>query len=130
MQTADLQVPIDNCHLAAWPLPHAFPVSSGRPRLVIARTETSLAGNKHRRRRSLLHDQPSTAAIHGGNSRSISLLSAAGKVLARVMLRRFLTNVVDAVVPESQCGFRRQWRIDMIFVVFENTHRLNDKLIK
>jgi len=52
-----------------------------------------------------------------GNSRGISLLSAAGKVLARVMLRRFLTHVVDIVVPESQCGFRRQKStIDMIFV--------------
>jgi len=52
-----------------------------------------------------------------GNSRGISLLSAAGKVLARVMLRRLLTHVVDIVVPESQCGFRRQRStIDMIFV--------------
>jgi len=53
-----------------------------------------------------------------GNSRGgISLLSAAGKVLARVMLRRLLIHVVDIVVPESQCGFRRQRStIDMIFV--------------
>jgi len=52
-----------------------------------------------------------------GNSRGISLLSAAGKLLARVMLRRLLTHVVDIVVPESQCGFRRQRStIDMIFV--------------
>ena len=51
-----------------------------------------------------------------GSSRGISLLSVAGKVPARVMLRRLLTHVVD-VVPESQCGFRRQCgTTDMIFV--------------
>jgi len=42
-----------------------------------------------------------------GNSRGISLLSVAGKVLARVMLRRLLAHVVDIVMPESQSGFRR-----------------------
>ena len=52
-----------------------------------------------------------------GNSHGISLLSAAGKVLARVMLRRLLIHVVDIVVPESQCGFRRhRSTIDMIFI--------------
>ena len=39
--------------------------------------------------------------------RGISLLSVAGKVLARVVLRRLLTHVVDTVMPESQSGFRR-----------------------
>ena len=43
-----------------------------------------------------------------------SLLSVAGKVLARVML---LTYVVDIVMPESQSGFRRgRGTTDMIFV--------------
>ena len=46
-----------------------------------------------------------------GNSRGISLLSVAGKVLARVMLRRLLTHVVDIVMPE-----RGHSTIDMIFV--------------
>ena len=51
-----------------------------------------------------------------GNSRGISLLSVAGKILARVMLRRLLTHVVDIVMPESQCGFRRgRSTVDMIF---------------
>ena len=50
-----------------------------------------------------------------GNSRGISLLSVAGKVLAGVMLRRLLT--VDIVMQESQCGFRRgRSTIDMMFV--------------
>ena len=43
-----------------------------------------------------------------GNSRGISLLSVAGKVLARVMLHCLLMHAVDIVVSESQCGFRRQ----------------------
>jgi len=50
-------------------------------------------------------------------SHGISLLSVAGKVLARVMLRRLLIHVAETVLPESQCGFRRgRSTIDMIFV--------------
>ena len=52
-----------------------------------------------------------------GNSRGISLLSVAGKVLAKIMLTRLLQHVVDLVLPESQCGFQRgRSTIDMIFV--------------
>ena len=52
-----------------------------------------------------------------GNSRGISLLSVAGKVLAKIMLTRLLEHIVDLVLPESQCGFRRgRSTIDMIFV--------------
>ena len=52
-----------------------------------------------------------------GNSRGISLLSVAGKVLAKIMLTPLLEHVVDHVLPESQCGFRRgRSTIDMIFV--------------
>jgi len=52
-----------------------------------------------------------------GNSRGISLLTVTGKLHARVMLIRLLTYVVDTVVLESQCGFRRTRRTtDMIFV--------------
>ena len=52
-----------------------------------------------------------------GNSRGISLLSVAGKVLAKIMLTRLLEHVVELVLPESQCGFRRgRSAIDMIFV--------------
>ena len=53
-----------------------------------------------------------------GNSRGISLLSVAGKVLAKIMLTRLLEHIVDLVLPESQCGFRRgRSTIEMIFVV-------------
>ena len=52
-----------------------------------------------------------------GNSRGISLLSVAGKVLTKIMLTRLLEHVVDLVLPESQCRFRRgRSAIDMIFV--------------
>ena len=52
-----------------------------------------------------------------GNSRGISLLSVAGKVLAKIMLTRLLEHVVDLVLPESQRGFRRgRSTINMISV--------------
>ena len=51
------------------------------------------------------------------NYRGISLLSVAGKILARILLSRLLDSVADVVLPESQCGFRRdRSTIDMIFV--------------
>ena len=51
-----------------------------------------------------------------GNHRGISLLSIAGKILARLMLNRLLEHIVDSVLPESQCGFRaNRGTIDMIF---------------
>ena len=40
----------------------------------------------------------------------------AGKMLAKIMLTRLLVHVVDHVLPEFQCGFRRgRCAIDMIF---------------
>jgi len=52
-----------------------------------------------------------------GNSRGISLLSVAGKVLAKVLLDRLNKYVVDEVCPETQCGFRKQrGTVDMIFL--------------
>ena len=50
------------------------------------------------------------------NHRGISLLSIAGKILARVLLNRIIEHLVDSVVSESQCGFRKnRGTIDMIF---------------
>ena len=52
------------------------------------------------------------------NNRGISLLSIAGKILARVLLNRIIEHLVDSVVSESQCGFRKnRGTIDMIFAV-------------
>ena len=53
-----------------------------------------------------------------GNSRGVTLLSNAGKGLARVMLTRLIHHVSENILPESQCGFRReQSTVDMIFVI-------------
>ena len=52
------------------------------------------------------------------NSRGISLLSCAGKVLARILLMRLLGGVAEAVLPESQCGFRKdRCTNDTIFTI-------------
>ena len=51
------------------------------------------------------------------NYRGISLLCIAGKLFARVALRR-LKQLAERVYPESQCGFRSQRStVDMIFSV-------------
>ena len=64
----------------------------------------------------LVHKQKGDR-VECGNSRGISLLSVAGKELAKIMLTCLLEHVVDLVLPESQCGFRRgRSTIDMIFV--------------
>ena len=51
------------------------------------------------------------------NHRGISLLSIAGKVLARVVLNRLNEHLEQAgLLPESQCGFRKdRGTTDMIF---------------
>ena len=52
------------------------------------------------------------------NHRGISLLSIAGKIMARVILNRITYHLLDSVVSESQCGFRsNRGTIDMIFAV-------------
>ena len=52
------------------------------------------------------------------NHRGISLLSIAGKVLARALLNRLKEHLEQSgLLPESQCGFRKDRRtIDMIFI--------------
>ena len=51
------------------------------------------------------------------NSRGISLLSVAGKVLAKVMLHRLVEKVAEQILHETQCGFRPgRSTTDMIFV--------------
>ena len=53
-----------------------------------------------------------------GNYRSISLLSIAGKSLARIMLNRLIPAVAEKNLPKSQCGFRlNRSTTDMIFTV-------------
>ena len=52
------------------------------------------------------------------NHRGISLLSIAGKVLARVLLNRLNEQLEQSgLLPESQCGFRKdRGTTDMIFI--------------
>ena len=51
------------------------------------------------------------------NHRGISLLSIAGKILARILLNRLILHTETiGVIPESQCGFRSgRGTMDMIF---------------
>ena len=52
-----------------------------------------------------------------GNYRGISLLSAADKILAKVLLSR-LQQAANKILPESQCGFRaNRSTIDAIFTL-------------
>ena len=51
-----------------------------------------------------------------GNSRGIALLSVAGKILAKVVLRRIVSTLTEAILPETQCGFRsNRSTVDMVF---------------
>ena len=53
-----------------------------------------------------------------GNYRGISLLSIAGKVLARVILNRLILHLENGLLPETQCGFRSERStVDMIFAL-------------
>ena len=51
------------------------------------------------------------------NHRGISLLSIAGKILAKILLNRLNAHLEQAgLIPESQCGFRKdRGTIDIIF---------------
>ena len=52
------------------------------------------------------------------NHRGISLLSIAGKLLARILMNRITKCLLDSIVSESQCGFRQnRGRVGMIFAV-------------
>jgi hypothetical protein len=50
------------------------------------------------------------------NHRGISLLSIAGKVLAKIIINRLTHNLTEHITPESQCGFRpHRGTADMLF---------------
>ena len=50
------------------------------------------------------------------NHRGISLLSIAGKILAKVVINRLTRNITEHITPESQCGFRpSRGTADMLF---------------
>ena len=50
------------------------------------------------------------------NHCGISLLSIAGKIVAKVLLNRLNNHLQQGLLPESQCGFRKdRGTIDMVF---------------
>ena len=50
------------------------------------------------------------------NHRGISLLSILGKILARILLGRLNNHLKHGLLPESQCGFRKErGTVDMVF---------------
>nr|VZI16281.1 unnamed protein product [Spirometra erinaceieuropaei] len=50
------------------------------------------------------------------NHRGISLLNIAGKIFARILLKRLNNHLEQSLLPENQCGFRRhRGNTDMIF---------------
>ena len=52
------------------------------------------------------------------NYRGITLLSIAGKILARVLLNRLVPAIAEDTLPESQCGFRsNRGTTDMVFAL-------------
>ena len=52
------------------------------------------------------------------NHRSITLLSIAGKILARVLPNRLVPTIAEDHLPETQCGFRaKRGSTDMVFVL-------------
>ena len=62
-----------------------------------------------------------------GNYRGISLLSAAGKIFARILQNRLSSHITPEVVPDTQCGFRsNRSTVDMIFCL----RQLQEKCIE
>ena len=52
------------------------------------------------------------------NYRGITLLSIAGKILARILLNRLVPTIAEDNTPESQCGFRQnRSTTDTVFVL-------------
>ena len=61
-----------------------------------------------------------------GHYRGISLISTAGNILAKFLLKR-LQNIAEVILPERLCGFRRsRSTIDMIFTL----RRLQEKVVE
>ena len=62
------------------------------------------------------------------NYRGISLLAVVGKIMALVMLNRMRDPIAETVLPESQCGFRRnRGTTDMIFAVRQHMEKAREQ---
>ena len=62
------------------------------------------------------------------NHCGISFLSIAGKVLARIVLKRMLEDVVNSIYPESQCGLGAgRGIVDMIYAMRQIQEKCREK---
>ncbi|KAI8516323.1 hypothetical protein Bbelb_049040 [Branchiostoma belcheri] len=88
----------------------------------------SIIGNKNRERGVVPQDLRDAIIVSlyknkgeksdCSNYRGVTLLSIAGKILARVVLDRLISTIAEENLPESQCGFRaNRGTTDMIFVL-------------
>ena len=63
------------------------------------------------------------------NYRGITLLSIAGKILARVLLNRLVPAIAEEHIPESQCGFRaNRGTTDMVFVLRQLQEKCREQI--
>ena len=62
------------------------------------------------------------------NSRGISLLVVASKILTRIMLTRLCRHISENILPETQCGFRKERSTcDMIFCARQLQEKCNEQ---
>ena len=62
------------------------------------------------------------------NSRGISLLPVASKILTRIMLIRLCKHISEVILPETQCGFRKdRSTCDMIFSLRQLQEKCNEQ---
>ena len=66
------------------------------------------------------------------NHSGISLLSFAGKILAKILLNRLNAHLDQAgLIPESQCGFRKdRGTIDMIFTARQLQEKCQEQTVR
>ena len=63
-----------------------------------------------------------------GNSRGFFLLVRAGKVLARPLLKRLFTSVVEDLMPETQCRFcGNRSTVDLMFAARQLMEKCRDQ---
>ena len=65
---------------------------------------------------------------HCENSRGISLLVVASKILTRIMMIRLCQHISESTLPETQCGFRKdRSTCDMIFCARQLQEKCNEQ---
>ena len=63
-----------------------------------------------------------------GNSRRLSLLAVAGKVVVEILLKRLIKYIAEELMPETQCGFRQNRSTsEMIFVARQTLEKSSEQ---